>query len=353
MNQSTRQCTSQGFSLVELMVAMTLGLLMTAAIGTLFVANKTNYRQNTLIAEMQDNSRFAMQALARDIGMAGFMGGMTDIGAIARGSGTLPAIASDCGPGADGSGGWALDTAPLEVLNQPGAGATATYSCLGDESLVPAADVVTIRHVAGLPAAELNTSASAATLRRNTFYLQTNRTTGSLFFSGADAEAPDTSHAPRLPPKSIWEYESRLYFVRDYSQTPGDGIPALCRRYLVDQAGPRTKTECVAEGVENFQIAIGVDTDDDGIVNRYDTDPAVADLARAVTARIQLLMRSTAADPAYRNDKRYDLHGHDDDGDGAIDESGDGYTPDDRFYRRLVQTTINLHNPALASGNTP
>jgi len=350
----TRQA---GFSLVELMIAMTLGLLLTAAVGALFFANKRNYNQNTLIAEMQDNGRFALQALSRDLMMSGYLGGLMDNGQLDATSATIPALAQDCGPGPDGDGAWAFDTEGLVFSdNVDAAGIGTVYSCLSgaDGSLVmPGTDIVGVRRVSGIQAGFHETGGTAPTLAANTFYLRTNRTVGSLFYSGGDATNPAGNHPPNTPPTSFWEYTARLYFLRPYARTPGDGIPTLCRAFLAHQASPTVDIECIAEGVENLQIAFGVDTDTDGTANRYLTDPTLAQLDNAVTARIQLLMRSTGRDPSYTNDKRYNLLGIDDDGDGEIDESGEGVAPADNFYRRIRQITVVLKNPAIAQGFSP
>ena len=59
-----------GFTLIELLVATTLGLLLLAGIGTLFVSTSRSYRENERIAGMQDQARFAMSTLSRDLASA-------------------------------------------------------------------------------------------------------------------------------------------------------------------------------------------------------------------------------------------------------------------------------------------
>ena len=56
-----------GFSSVELLISMVLGLLVVGAIGSLFVQHKTNYRQNEQFALMQENGRFTLNLLASDL----------------------------------------------------------------------------------------------------------------------------------------------------------------------------------------------------------------------------------------------------------------------------------------------
>lgn len=61
-----------GFSLVELMIAMTIGLVIALVIGELFVANQRTYTVQDENARVQENARFALAMLSRQVRMAGF-----------------------------------------------------------------------------------------------------------------------------------------------------------------------------------------------------------------------------------------------------------------------------------------
>lgn len=63
-----------GVTLIELMVALTLGLILTGAAIQVFVANKSTYRLTNALSHVQENGRYAMQQLAYDIRMAGYFG---------------------------------------------------------------------------------------------------------------------------------------------------------------------------------------------------------------------------------------------------------------------------------------
>jgi Tfp pilus assembly protein PilW len=71
MINNVRQ-SQQGLSLIELMIAITLSILITAAMISLFVNSKQNYRLNENMSRLQENARFAMSFLARDIRMADY-----------------------------------------------------------------------------------------------------------------------------------------------------------------------------------------------------------------------------------------------------------------------------------------
>ncbi len=63
-----------GVSLVELLIAMTLGLILLAGMIAVFSGNKRSAELNTAMANIQENARFALNALSKDIRMAGYQG---------------------------------------------------------------------------------------------------------------------------------------------------------------------------------------------------------------------------------------------------------------------------------------
>jgi len=65
---------SHGFSLVELMVAITLGLLLTAGMVQLFSSSKITFQTNDGLARVQENGRFALELLKRELRTAGTHG---------------------------------------------------------------------------------------------------------------------------------------------------------------------------------------------------------------------------------------------------------------------------------------
>lgn len=63
--------TAAGFTLVELMIAMILGLLLIAGVGSVFLANKDAYRTNVALSQAQESARTSFEFLAREIREAG------------------------------------------------------------------------------------------------------------------------------------------------------------------------------------------------------------------------------------------------------------------------------------------
>lgn len=60
-----------GVSLIELMIAMVLGLLIMAGMIQLFSASKLTYNMTEGLARVQENARFSFEILTRDLRMAG------------------------------------------------------------------------------------------------------------------------------------------------------------------------------------------------------------------------------------------------------------------------------------------
>lgn len=63
-----------GFTLIELMIAMILGLIVIAGVTSVFLAGQQSFRTNHALSEVQDSSRIAFELMARDVRQAGLTG---------------------------------------------------------------------------------------------------------------------------------------------------------------------------------------------------------------------------------------------------------------------------------------
>lgn len=310
-------------TLVELLVAMTLSLVVGAAIITVFTNNSKSFREDENMQRMQDDARNALRELAFDISMAGHYADLVAPSSI-TGDTTL-VVGTDCGPA--GVPNWVYQAQAagvdehqslLAVDNANGGAANASHSCITASELQPGTDVVSIKRVAG---------GDVAAPTAGSIYLRTNGTVGLLYREPASATPPVIVPAPFKD----WQYRPRIYFVRNYSNTPGDGIPSLCRKVLAG-AGPSMTTECLAQGIENLQVEYGLDGDGDSKPDAYRSNPTQTQMQSAVTARIFVLARSVEADFSYDDVKTYTL------GNSAP------YTPADNFHRRVSSVTVNIPN---------
>lgn len=343
-----RRARQSGLTLLELMIASALGLVLLAALAQLFLDNQRQRRQNQALAGLQDQGRYALSVLTRDLAMAGYWGGVYQGGLIevAASAASLP-LTADCGPA--GEAGWAFATGRrVEVFDDASGGsAAARFRCLADT--LPGTDAVVIRRVSGQPFARFSTCATASLPPFDTL-LKTNGVIGTLLRVPATGElAVCAGDAPLAPPVAFHRYGLRIYHVRDWGRNPGDGLPTLCRYQLGRNAAAGFIEECIAEGVEDLQIVWGIDLDDDPLrtPDRYTSAPSPDELARAVTAEVHLRVRATEPDFSYSDVKTYEYG--DRTGPRAFvprnaEPGPDGIAPR-HYYRRVFSTTVHLRNP--------
>jgi len=342
MNIGIRQ---RGLSLIELMIAITLGLIVLAALLGLFVQSRSSFRQNDALAEMQDSARFGLDTMARDLSMAGFYGGLYGYSAIVP---YTVAPSPDCGAPdltASPSIPWAFQVSKrVEFRNHLSSVSVASaFPCLGQSNTPVAAntDIVAVRRVAGQSTASI-ISGNTANAAANTFYLKTNGTVGSIIHNGGNSviTLSTSTDIPLQAPLALYKYMARVYFIRSYSQTPADGIPTLCRMELQQVSSSSMSVECLAEGVENMQIEWGLDLDNDCVVDTYTSSPSATQLAQsAITARIWLLVRTTQTDGGFNDQKVFNF----------ADYSNTSALAAG-FHRRVYSTTVQLRNPIADNG---
>lgn len=69
-----RRTEQPGFTLVELLVAMTVGLFLTGGIISLFLGSKQSYNTSDAIGAVQENGRFVIDTLTQELRQAGVLG---------------------------------------------------------------------------------------------------------------------------------------------------------------------------------------------------------------------------------------------------------------------------------------
>lgn len=64
--------TQHGLTLIEIMVAMTIGLIILIGVGTVFLSSLRTYRIQEDSARLQESGRYALEAIGRSVRQAGF-----------------------------------------------------------------------------------------------------------------------------------------------------------------------------------------------------------------------------------------------------------------------------------------
>lgn len=183
-------------------------------------------------------------------------------------------------------------------------------------------------------------------LSTGSYYLKTNLIT-STFVPGTDTY--DTSFR-------YWQFVPRIYYIRPFSRTAGDGIPGLHRRTLQAVSGTPTlasEASILAEGIETFHVEFGIDTNADGYANKYSSTPTNAEMPAVVNARLHVLVRSADRDIGHTDNKTYTL--------GNVCYNAGGVngctalvgTNAQQFYRRVFTETVALRNPVTIAQFAP
>lgn len=64
----------RGFSLIEMMIAITISLIILVAIGYLYIGSRQAFRGTEAMSRIQENARYALQSMAQNVRMAGYVG---------------------------------------------------------------------------------------------------------------------------------------------------------------------------------------------------------------------------------------------------------------------------------------
>lgn len=374
----------RGLSLIELMVAITLGLLLTAGMIQLFNSSKVTFQTNDAIARVQENGRFALELLKRDLreaGSFGFCAGQIEIN---------NHLNTGCGGGADdffnpdrSLVGWEFEgtglgddyTLPADL--DPSNASTGDWDSSADSSdlpnrlsglPVPGSDVLVVRRMAPLPGltAVGNTPANnnsinlvaAHGLPPDSLVLVTNCTTADLFQNRSNANATAFSAGtgscsnpgPGNNNSVNWstQYGSDMqaltvtqiaYYIGVNPVTGETGL----YRWNMSQGTSAAAAEELIEGAESMQVLYGFSQaapagDGQSVNNWLTADQVPADgWQQVIAVRLALGLRSPERADLDQTDIEYDLAG------ANITVTGDGRV------RQPFSTTVALRNRVLVN----
>lgn len=335
--RATRQ---DGFSLIELMIGMALALLLAAVIVTVFSrASRTSSVTQTL-NEMQEQGRVALDMLQQDVRLAGYIG--CNSNRLLNSGGLVNVTAAPNGY---------LNNIGQYLLGHEGTGAA--FSPVASAGLTTAdpeplldSDAITVRIPAGEPAALSGTMANGTAVipvfstagfaagqravvgdcAQSTAFVVTGLAGGIEHsdVGGLNAD-PDVGRAFG-PDAMVAPFTTVTYYIAE------NGVGT--NRSLYRRVNDTALSEEIVEGVEEFQLQYGVDTDGDIFADLFVTADDVADWSRVVSVRASLLMRSKL-ERAAQSPQTYAFNG-----------VPDVAAADDRL-RRPFNVTIQLRNRTL------
>ncbi|MCK4951763.1 MAG: PilW family protein [Gammaproteobacteria bacterium] len=359
--------SQQGFSLVELMVAITLSLILLAGTIEIFSNSKQAYRTTEAFSRLQENGRYAMDILTKDIRMADYQGcagssGGSITNTVNCPDGSTRPASGTCASGDDAS--YNMNTGIGGYDNVAG-----TITING--ASIPAiagTDVITFRRNAdnGISVIKNNSSAQifvevtseesgacddgtdrisglcegdilmvSDCSKSRVFQVANLTITGGAELNATHPASGTPGNTPSSwggasgsddekfgPDSQIIKIENYTYYIG----TGASGLNALFRKIGSDAS------EELVEGVQDMQIQYGEDTDSpvDGSANTYVVVGSVTDMDNAVSVRLSLLLESiddNIADTAQ-----------------VYTYNGGSTTAGDRRIRQVFNTTIAIRN---------
>lgn len=333
-----------GVTLIELMIALTISLVITAAVGYVYLASSTTYRTQDALSRIQEGARFAFEFMGNDLRMTGATGCSFSTSVNALNSSTdwyKDLFRRPLGGTNDVAPTNACTTAATAPCYVRGDAVTTLHADISEEHIVTA-------HNTGTSQITLNTGTGVSA---GNLLVATDCSHAAVFQGTAVAGAVVTHAASGTPgnesanvgcgspgcdnfPRAAYGYTagSRVYHLKAvtyYIGTNPAGEPALYR--LTPSGSNATPTaEELVEGVEDMQVSYGVDTsvpadgevdfvDPDGDGNPYLTATQVESGSvpgttndekwqRVVSVKVSLLMRTTE-DGITPNSQTYTFNG--------------------------------------------
>ncbi len=298
-----------GLSMIEIMIAMVLGAFLLGGVLQIFSSSKQTYRVQEGMSRLQENGRFAMDFITKDIRNADFWGclknGLTDINKNLNGADAFP-------QGVNGSNDAGLNASDTLIMRSA-IDSGVTVQPPFDKTITTFSANNGLTHGDILLVSDCNTG--------DIFQVDTSAVSGS---------SPPTPGNSATSLSKVYAGNASIYRVGTiiYSiQNGASGQPALFR-----QINNNAATELV-EGIENLQIRYGEDTDADGTPDYYVTANNVVDMDQVVSIRVTLLARTIADNLAGQPV--------------AYTYNGVTTTPADRRLRRVFTSTIAVRNRLL------
>ena len=347
--QSLRR--ARGFSLAELLIAVTIGLAILGGLSAMFVKNTRTQAEIDKAHRQVENGRYAIDLLAVDLRNAGYFAEF-DPGALPDPAALPPACAASL---ADLKTGLTL---AVQGVDDDASG----LDCLDD--VRDGTDVLVVRRtatcVAGVGSCAPTTEGGPffqASLCNNPTELDSSSVDDfyALSLNTANLNRHQrncTQSANTGTLAAIRRYQTHIYYIANNNRE-GDGVPTLKRAELGSDGAAPTWTTVVplAEGIENLQLEYGMDLAKDGVPDLTSADPAaangcadapcaVANWRSVVAVRVHLLARNSEATAGYKDGKVYTLGLNADGTENSSDAANDAYK------RHVFQTQVALPNPA-------
>lgn len=358
--------TQKGFGIVEVMVAITLSLILILGVSNIFMGSKKSYKLNETSSRVQENGRFSMEFLGRELRQAGYLGcanpktmkfnAMIDPSAYDSSildltswqgqdavqgfdnvtSGAVPTAISDLGLTVGTASGNIVAGTDVLILKGAGVcdGGEVVFTGLGNTYRY-----ATTANIKIVDAASCGIDKGSPVMVTDCSNVDLFCVTNNPQSGGVDkdtlAHASNCNVGVKLegrygPGSEVFTLRSSVIYV---AYNPRGG-KSLYWSYLNTNSGGASSgvglvAEELVEGVVDMQLTYGEDTDNNGVANYYDTAPNV-DLKDVNVVRVSILTESLK-DNVTQTPQKYTFN-------------GTTVTPSDNKLRRVFTSTIALRN---------
>lgn len=292
-----------GISLVEIMVALAIGLFMTAIIAGLYINMRGGFRYQEDFARLQEAGRFASEAITRDIRMAGYQGCSKAILTNVVNDGSSNDFLNFAVPirGYEGGALPATLTAKGAINSTDGPDALVLLGVdSSSELLVSSHDPVDARFDTATQSLQVGEILLATDCHRASVFRMSGPAgatkTSVLHAAGAGTAGNSSKNLGGLqgtplphtykPGSSLLRVYSNTYFIAPAQSGNGRSL------WVLDAHGSTVSAVEVIEGIEDMQVTYGVDANGDNAVDDFVKADAVADWGQIVAVRIALLART-------------------------------------------------------------
>ncbi|MBB1126505.1 PilW family protein [Thiospirillum jenense] len=367
----TKHCLTlklqRGMTLVELLVAMTIGIFLTGGVIALFLGTKQSYNMNEQLARVQESGRFALDVLTREIRQTGYIGTCSSVSSLLdkNASGYTDdryclGEKHDC---------LAAQNQRTAIRGWDGVDqADPNFDVYNETGYIPNTDAIFIKHAAdfsGLTPSDGNTVPVTETLKLNqanitkngAIYLVVGGNDCFLFqnLASDDAKRISTQGSTTKQPKNsdplnisvvdpddladpndyyspeIFRFSSYFYYIG----TGSDGSIGLRERSFNNghPTSVRPADEELIAGVIDMQITYLVENATSYVSANSLT---ATDWPNVTAIRISLLVQNNDPNSANMMDQAMSVP--------FLTNAGTLFVPTDRRYYQVLTTTIALRN---------
>ncbi len=317
-----------GFSLVELMISLILGIFITGGMLQLFVNSNQSYRVQENISRLQENGRFAMDFISKDIRAADYWGCMNNTTFIENNL-NLGSVYDNFGNAIVGTNNSGLNNS--DTITVAGAASSGVYVVA-----TPATTSANLKVTPNSPLRENDIVIVSDCTAGDIFQVTNDPTTGGAgnkdeltHNTGAVSAGPGNLDQPL---QKIYDTNAQVYKLKSIAYTIAAGANGEAALF---RSSNGAATEELVEGINDMQILYGVDTNGDNSPNYYAASNTLtsAQMNQVKSVRISLLA-ITQEDNLATEPLPYSI-------------LGVTTTPTDRKIRRVYTTTIAIRNRLL------